>query len=191
MMNPAERILRVFASHLRGPASLRLMGGAALILGYGRERSTEDVDVLQLDSEVESMIEAADFGAALEATNRELEPHGLYFSHIWGPEQQILTPEWRSSCRSIDRDWGSDRLTVTTLGPLDLILSKLCRADDGDLEDINFLIASQGVEKEALEKALRRAVVPPDFAEVFEPHGARALALFGVSATEPGGCASS
>ena len=63
------------------------MGGAALILGYGRMRATEDVDLLHLDDEVEAMIEAADFGGALDATNRQLEPEGLYFSHNWGPEQ--------------------------------------------------------------------------------------------------------
>lgn len=178
-MNPAERILRAFASHLSGPASIRLMGGAALILGYGRDRATEDVDVLLLDAEVEAMIEAANLGAALEATNRALEPEGLYFSHIWGPEQQILTPEWKASCRPISRDWGSDRLVVTTLAPLDLILSKLCRADDGDLEDIAFLIRSQRIERSELEGALRRALIPAEFEDVFEPHSARALALFG------------
>ena len=103
------------------------------------------------DRELELLVANANFGAAVEATNRELEPEGLYLTPIWGPEQQILTPEWKVSCRPVARDWGTQWLTVEVLGPLDLIVSKLCRADDGDLEDIwslrvrsIFLTASRG-----------------------------------------------
>ena len=44
-MNPAEHILRTLASHLEGPAEIRLMGGAALVLGYGLDRATEIAEV--------------------------------------------------------------------------------------------------------------------------------------------------
>jgi hypothetical protein len=87
-VNPAEHILRTLGRHLEGPAEIRLLGGAALILGYGLHRSTEDADLLEDDAEVELLIASSNFGAALEATNRELEPEGLYLTHIWGPEQQ-------------------------------------------------------------------------------------------------------
>jgi len=91
-MNPAEQILEALDRHLEGPARIRILGGAALILGYGLNRSTEGVDLLADDREIELLISQANFAVALEATNRELE-QGLYLSHIWGPEQQILTPE--------------------------------------------------------------------------------------------------
>ncbi|PYV14591.1 MAG: hypothetical protein DMG07_11660, partial [Acidobacteria bacterium] len=87
-MNPAERILEALDRHLEGPARIRLLGGAALILGYGLNRSTEDADLLADDREIDLLISEANFGAALEATNRELEAEGLYVSHIWAPEQQ-------------------------------------------------------------------------------------------------------
>lgn len=48
-MEPARRILTVLDRHLSGPADIRLLGGAALILGYGRGRSTEDVDLVPAD----------------------------------------------------------------------------------------------------------------------------------------------
>jgi hypothetical protein len=177
-MNPAFYILQTLAKHLEGPVHIRLLGGAALILGYGLDRATEDADLLAEDAEIQQWIDVANFGQALELTNRELEPFGLYLTHIWGPEQQILTPEWRMSCRSILRDWGNDKLTVSVLGPLDLILSKLCRADDADLEDIQHLIRREGITRSELESALNRAQIPPIFAEVFLENQHRIIALF-------------
>lgn len=176
-MNPAERILRCLASHLRGPAHIRLMGGAALILGYGRDRATEDADLLMEDAELEAFIESADLGYAVEATNRELEPLGLYLTHIWGPEQQILTPRWKSNCRRLDRDWGSDNLTVWVLGPLDLILSKMCRADDEDMADVQHIIRVEGLDRTAVESAVASAVVPAEFIDVYPDNARRLLGL--------------
>lgn len=176
-MNPAERILRTLGRHLEGPAHVRLLGGAALVLGYGLERATEDADLLLEDRELELLVSKANFGAAVEATNRELEPQGLYLTHIWGPEQQILTPEWKECCRPIDRDWGTTRLTAETLGPLDLIVSKLCRADDGDLDDIRHLILRERIDRPTLAAAIARAKVPEVFVDEFPNNFRRALAL--------------
>jgi hypothetical protein len=174
-VNPAERILRTLDGFMEGPGRVRLLGGAALILGYGHQRSTEDVDLIADADELQVLIDEANLGAALEATNRALEPEGLYLTHIWGPEQQILTPEWRSSCRTIALDL--IHLTVEVLGPLDLILSKACRGDDGDLDDIRFLLKQQSIGAPALEAALEHAVVPAELADVFTENRARILAL--------------
>jgi hypothetical protein len=177
-VNPAERILEALARHLRGEAHVRLLGGAALVLGYGLDRTTEDADLLLDDAEMRLLIEEADFGAAIEATNHELEPEGLYVTHIWGPSQQILTPEWRSSCRPVHRDWPGGRLRISVLGPLDLVLSKLCRADDGDLDDIRFLIDHEHLDRTAVEEGMQRAGVPEEFRDVFSEHCQRVLSLF-------------
>jgi len=177
-MNPAERILEALDRHLEGPARIRLLGGAALILGYGLNRSTEDADLLADDREIDLLISEANFGAALEATNRELEAEGLYVSHIWAPEQQILTTEWRTSCRSIDRNWGTGNLRVSVLGPLDLVLSKLCRTDDEDLEDIRHLVRVEGLTGAEIAAAMKRAVVPEPFRDVFPQNCGKVLGLF-------------
>lgn len=178
-MNAPEQILAALDRHMTGPGHIRLMGGAALILGYGLSRSTEDADLLLDDDEVEALIERADLGPAIEATNREMEPFGLYLTHIWGPEQQILTPEWRDSCRGISLRFEPRCLSVSVLGPVDLVLSKLCRADDGDLADIAYLLRQEAISHATLEQALARAVVPREFAEIFPKNAdkARALAL--------------
>ncbi len=151
--------------HLAGPAHLRLLGGAALHLGYGAHRVTEDADLLMEDAELQALIETANLGVALELANADLEPEGLYLTHIWGPEHQILTPEWRTNCRDVVGEW--ERLSVSVLGPVDLILSKMCRADEGDLADIDHILTVEGIGVETLEAGFARAVVPEAFTETF------------------------
>ncbi|HEY8211846.1 MAG TPA: DUF6036 family nucleotidyltransferase [Myxococcaceae bacterium] len=174
----AELILRTLDGFLTGPARIRLLGGAAFVLGYGMARSTEDADLLEDDRELQALIDEAGFSEAVEATNRALEARGLYLTHIWGPEQQILTPEWRAHCRVV-QGLGLVRLEVSVLGPLDLIASKLCRADELDLEDIRYLIAREQLSSEQIRAAMRTAVVPAVFTEVFPANLARLEAILG------------
>ncbi|MFZ5471032.1 MAG: DUF6036 family nucleotidyltransferase [Myxococcota bacterium] len=176
MASAPELILRTLDRHLRGPAQIRLMGGAALILAYGMDRTTEDADLLEDDRECELLIEQSGFSEALEAANAELAPRGLYVSHIWGPEQQILTPTWRTNCRPVP---GLDfrHLRVTSLGPLDLIVSKLARADALDLEDVRHLIKHERLSSEAVRTAMDEAVVPKIYTEVFPASRARVEAM--------------
>lgn len=161
-MDPATRILLTLDSHLSRPSDIRLMGGAAMILAYGMRRSTEDVDLLQDSDELLFLAENCDFGPALEATNADLAATGLYLSHIWGPEQEILTPEWRANCRPVVVP-GLVHLRVTALGPLDLITSKLCRADAPDLADIEWVIDHERLSGAVVREAMRDALVPEQF----------------------------
>lgn len=177
-MEPVTRILTVLDRHVTGRCELRLLGGAALILGYGLRRATEDVDLLIDDAEAMFLAEHRQLGAALEATNTELEPEGLYLTHIWGPEQQILTPRWREDCRPIETP-GLSRLHVSVLGPLDLILSKLCRADDRDLDDIRHVLSVERLSPVEVRRALDTAVVPTDFSAVWPRHRSRLERLLG------------
>lgn len=142
---------------------IRLLGGAALTLGYGLDRATEDVDLLQDDAEVRALIDTAEFGEAVEATNAELEPRGLYLTHIWGPEQLILAQGWRERCRPLALA-SLQKLELQVLGPVDLIISKLVRADDGDLRDMEFLLTRHTTVSE-VEALLPSITVPEVFAE--------------------------
>jgi len=162
----AELILRTLDGFLTGPARIRLLGGAALVLGYGMPRSTEDADLLQDDGELRALMDQAGFSEAVEATNKALEARGLYLTHIWGPEQQILTPRWREDCRPVQA-LALSRLEVSVLGPLDLIASKLCRADDPDLKDIRYLIRRERLTADQVRAAVKSALVPEIFADVY------------------------
>ena len=162
----AELILRTLDGFLTGPARIRLLGGAALVLGYEMPRSTEDADLLQDDGELRALMDQAGFSEAVEATNKALEARGLYLTHIWGPEQQILTPRWREDCRPVQA-LALSRLEVSVLGPLDLIASKLCRADDPDLKDIRYLIRRERLTADQVRVAVKSALVPEIFADVY------------------------
>lgn len=153
------------------------MGGAAMILGYGMARATEDADLLHSTAELEAMVESADLGHALARTNEDLSPLGLYLSHIWGPEQQILSRGWERACRPVRFDPPLSRLQVLVLGPVDLLLSKLCRADTGDLADIRWLIAHEGLSSEVVRRAMVEAVVPAAFTEGYPLAVARVEAI--------------
>jgi hypothetical protein len=166
MSSGPETILRTLDRHLTGPGEIRLFGGAALVLGYGRNRTTEDADLLMDDRECHALIEDAGFGEAIEAVNAELEPQGLYLSHIFGPEQQVLSPSWRASCRAIALP-GLRLLSVTCLGPVDLVLTKMGRGDDEDFADVRFLFESRAVDAAAVRHALAEAIVPAEYAELF------------------------
>lgn len=173
MAREAQLILETLDRHLRGSGTVRLLGGAALTLGYGLERSTEDVDLLQDDAEVRALIDGAEFGEALQATNAELEPRGLYLSHIWGPEQLILARDWRTRCRPLTLP-SLERLRLEVLSAPDLVISKLARADDGDLRDMEFLLREHTSVAE-VESLLPSVAVPEVFAESW-PSARSALA---------------
>ena len=179
--HPAVLIARTLDAHLSGPAEVRVMGGAALVLGYGLERGTEDIDLIMEDDEIQVLIDGAGFSEALEATNRELEPLGLYLSHIWGPEQQILSPRWREQCRRVETLPQLRYLQVTTLGPLDLFLSKLCRADAGDLDDLDWLVETEGLGRTDLRSAMEHAVVPASFRDTWVTSVERVLSRYGLA----------
>lgn len=72
---------------------------------------------------------------------------------------------WRERCRSVPL-LGLTNLTVEALSPADIIISKLTRADDGDVRDMAYLLAHHVTVAEVRE-ALATAVVPEVFSEAF------------------------
>ncbi len=169
-------ILRTLDRHLSGPGEVRLFGGGAFVLGYGRNRTTDDADLLLDDRECQVLIDTAGFSEAIEATNRELEPRGLYLTHVFGPEQQVLSPGWRNDCRPIVLT-GLTKLSISCLGPIDLALTKMGRADDEDLADIEFLLRTHQLEPNALRRAIDVAITPPEYSELFTAAKPKVLAL--------------
>ena len=94
-MNNPLRILQTLDRHLTAPAELTLFGRAALALGYPGSpaafAATQDVDAILPLSWLAAEDENLDFWQAQQRTNAELEPEGLYLTHLVRELEVILT----------------------------------------------------------------------------------------------------
>lgn len=96
-MNNPERILHTLDRQLRQPTRIVLFGRAALALGYTTSPEefgvTQDVDAI-LPAVQMARIEAdQQFWDALESANKELEPTGLYMTHLFTDDQVVLSAD--------------------------------------------------------------------------------------------------
>jgi hypothetical protein len=133
MSNPL-RILRTLDRHLTLPAELTLFGRSALALGYCQApehfQSTQDVDCILPLAWLQPPDTHEDFWRSVQSTNAELEPEGLYLTHLFRELEVILQPDWIN--RRLRLDIGLKKLVVFRPATIDLILTKMARADDED-----------------------------------------------------------
>jgi hypothetical protein len=180
MSNPL-RILRTVDRHLSLPAEITLFGRSALALGFSPApahfHNTRDVDGILPLSWLEPPDEHEDFWRAVQLANSELERDGLYLTHLFREVDVILQPDWFTRRVRIDVDL--KQLAVFRPAAIDLILTKMARADEDDLQDIQFLIKTESLTADQLNAALARARVPgvPEIQELFDRARPRVLAL--------------
>ena len=104
-----------------------------------------------------------DFWQAVQRANSELEADGLYLTHLFREVNVIIQPDWIT--RRVRLDWGFAKLIVFRPATIDLILTKMARGDDDDMQDVHFLIRQEAVTADQLIAAFDRARVP-DIAEI-------------------------
>ena len=173
-MNNPERILRVLDSHLRQHTRVVLFGRAALAMGYGAPGGvygvTQDVDAVLPAVEMVRIETDRQFWDALEATNQELEPTGLYMTHLFTDEQVVLTADWFQHIVPIQSDITFRHLQLFRLSGIDLILTKMMRNDPQDVHDIRFLLGQENITARQLAEAFASARVPsvPEIIQTFE-----------------------
>jgi len=170
-MTNAERILLALDRHLDHEVGLVIYGRAALTLGFENPpaavRNTVDVDAIIPMRSVETFRADGRFWDAQEATNRELEPNGLYITHLFEAQEVFLRPDWEQHLVQIPRP-ATRWLRLFRPATLDLILTKMMRGDDPqDMADIEFLLRHDRVTPAQLEQALSVAVIP-DLVELRE-----------------------
>jgi len=188
-MNNPLRILQTLDRHLAAPAEITLFGRAALALGYagcpGAFAATNDVDAILPLVWLAAEDENLDFWEAQQRTNAELEPEGLYLTHMFREIEVILTPDWLS--RRVRIPLELRHLAVFRPATLDLILTKMARGDDNDLADIGFLLAREPLTADQLRAAFTHARVPdiPETQALFRTAQPEVLAL--AKAREEGG----
>jgi hypothetical protein len=177
MNNPLE-ILTTFDHHLQKPTELTVFGRAALVLGYPNPPpeygATQDVDGI---IPVTAGDPDAHFWAAQQATNETLKNRGLYITHLFSELDVILQPDWLGRRVALNLDLA--RLCVFRPATIDLILTKMARADEQDLADIRFLLSREPIRADALQRAFGVARVPdvPEIQELFRSAQPKVLAL--------------
>lgn len=181
-MNNPERILAALDRHLQRPTRVILYGRAALALGYPGVApelgATMDVDAILPAVQMAVIEQDSQFWEALELANRELEPEGLYMTHLFSDEQVILSPDWLLRIVALPCPaWR--RLQAFRPSTLDLILTKMMREDPQDLADIGFLLRREAIGVAELRAAFTRARVPEivEIAEAFAANQPKVLAL--------------
>jgi len=180
MSNPL-RILKALAKHLASPAEITLFGRSALALGFPQApnhfHNTQDVDGILPMPWLDPADTHQDFWQAVERTNAELESDGLYLTHLFREVDVILQPDWID--KRVRLDLGLEKLSVFRPASIDLILTKMARGDEDDLQDIRFLLQQEALTIDQLETAFRRARVPdiPEIQELFERARPKVLAL--------------
>lgn len=180
-MNNPLRILQTLDRHLSAPAEITLFGRAALALGYAASpaafAATQDVDAILPLAWLEAADENADFWMAQQRTNAELEPDGLYLTHLFRELEVIVTPDWLG--RRVRLPLKLRHLAVFRPATLDLILTKMARGDENDLADIAFLLTREPLTADQLHAAFARARVPdlPETQALFLVAQPKVLAL--------------
>lgn len=176
-MNAAQTIAETLNRHLTQPTELVVFGAAALLLDRKfairmAGRSTNDVDII-IPKEREMQVDAdRAFWQAVEKTNQELEPKGLYITHIFPEREVVLTPEWRQHTVPLHHE-SLARLNLLRPRILDLVISKMGRGDVQDVADVRSMLrlhrAVTGFEitGEEITQAAKRAQVPEIYREIF------------------------
>ena len=171
-MNNPLHILQTLDRHLTKPAEITIFGRAALALGFSNSpaafATTHDVDAILPLSWLAAEDENMDFWQAQQKTNVELEPSGLYITHLFRELEIILTPDWLTRRVRVPLDLR--KLTVFRPSTLDLVLTKMARGDANDLADIRFLLQQEAISTDQLRAAFTHARVPdvPELQELFK-----------------------
>lgn len=182
MDNP-DLVLTTLDSHLDHPVSLVLYGRASIHLGFDNPPPvvgrTKDVDGILRLAQMEQLVNDDGFWDAIEATNRELEPHGLYITHLFGEEQVMLRRQWEQHIIPITRldlKW----LQLARPATIDLLLTKMMRGgDEQDMEDAKFLIEHDHITRTQIQQAFNEVRGPEHETlwEVFEKAKPLVLAM--------------
>ncbi|MSU49812.1 MAG: hypothetical protein EXS37_12135 [Opitutus sp.] len=181
-MNNPEKILAALDRHLDQRTRIILYGRAALALGYPGAApelgATVDVDAILPSVEMAAIENDRQFWQALDLANRDLEPEGLYMTHLFSDDQVILTPDWLLRIVALP-SLGWRHLQGFRPSTLDLILTKMMREDPQDLADIQFLLRQELLPREMLHAAFSTARVPAidEIHAAFAANQPRVLAL--------------
>ncbi len=127
--------------------------------GSADYQTAAGIDAILPSVQMAAIANDGQFWHALDLANRDLEPEGLYMTHLFSDDQVILTPDWLQRIVPLpSQPWR--HLQGFRPSSLDLILTKMMREDPQDLADIQFLVCREGISLGVLREAFARARLP-------------------------------
>jgi hypothetical protein len=171
-VNNPRRILEILDSFLGRETRIVLFGRAALTMGFGEEGkkfgTTLDVDAILPTVEMSRIEADSQFWEAIDRTNKQLEPSGLYVSHLFTDRQVALTKNWLEKTVKIPSE-EYRFLRLSRPDAADLILTKMMRNDPEDLKDIAFILEQEAIGPAVLEGAFKNvpALEMPELQAIF------------------------
>jgi Nucleotidyltransferase of unknown function (DUF6036) len=136
--------LKALDENIQSKTVLYIIGGAAVTLAYAPGNRTSDIDVVQATAEVVKL------GGAGSALAQEF---GVYIS----PLQEITFSAlagWKDRCES--HNLGLKKLTVKTADRYDIVIGKVSRFEQPDIEDILAINSSGEIDLEVLINRLNQ-----------------------------------
>jgi hypothetical protein len=122
---------------LKSRVHVVLIGGAGLILRYGLERATGDIDVLECFSGLRG---------SLHAVGNLMAIHGF---HIVSESLLTLHPDYE---KRLEKVAAFSCIEVYTLGAYDYAITKLGRGSEKDMDDILYSGMMDTMEIDVLEQ---------------------------------------
>ncbi len=171
--NPSEVVLTL-DRYLDHDVSLVIYGRGALQLGFERPlpefAATQDIDGIIRMTQLEDLIDDLPFWDAIERTNLELAPKGLYITHLFQEDQVFLREHWEEEIVPVSRP-DTRNLKLFRPATIDLILTKMMRgADEQDMKDVAFLARHDAITLAQLNAAFETARLTdiPELHDAFE-----------------------
>lgn len=134
-----EKILEKYKNHMfECPINAYITGGVAVHF-YTKVRMSDDIDII-LDRELDIPNDLF-----VEWLNENGEKEVLMYDYNYNDTFVLIPEEYKSRAKLVKNL--DDKINIYVLHPLDLIISKISRYADNDIEDIENLIEQCDLEK--------------------------------------------
>jgi hypothetical protein len=169
-----ERLLVSLDDCLDHEVSLILYGRSAIWLGFASppqaSATTQDVDAIVPDDQVQALANDLQFWDARDAVNARFKSEGLYITHLFPEHEVFLRHGWVNQIVPIARP-KLNRLKLFRPTGIDLVLTKMMRGnDEQDMADAEFIIRHDHITEPQLLEAfsLMKSITLDELRDAFE-----------------------